>query len=118
MLQAEPCEPVARLTPLGWVCAGPINCQRGGDLQNNFAFTYFVKDQRQGLEEVSNLLRGFWEIESYVAHVMILRKLEESIKYTEGRYQAEISWKDVEPELPDKMALRRLSTLKRGYWRI
>lgn len=127
MLQAEPGEPVARLTPLGWTCAGPINCQRGGDLQNNFAFTYFVKDQREVSDEISNLLRGFWEIESYgtstVAHVMTadertaLRKLEKSIKYVEGRYQVAIPWKDVEPELPDnyKMALRRLSTLKNSY---
>ena len=75
MLQAEPGEAVPRLTPLGWVCAGPINCQRGGDHPKNFAFTYFVKDQRQGLDEISNLLRGFWEIESYVAHVMTLRKV-------------------------------------------
>lgn len=90
MLQAEPVELVARLTPLGWVCAGPINCQRGGELQKNFAFTYFVKDQRQGLDEISNLIRGFWKIESYVAHVMTLKKLEESIKYVEGRYQADI----------------------------
>ena len=117
MLQAEPGEPVARLTPLGWVCAGPINCQRGGDLQKNLAFTYFVKVQRQGLDEIRNLLRGFWGIKSYVSHVMSLGKLEESIKYVEGRYQADIPWKDVEPELPDnyKMALGQLSTLKSGY---
>ena len=107
MLQAEPVELVAKLTPLGWVCAGPINCQRGGDLQKNFAFTYFVKDQRPGLDEISNLVRGFWEIESYVAHVMTLKKLEESIKYVVA---------DIKRTFLGKMLSLNYQTITKWHW--
>ena len=39
-----------------------------------------------------------------------LEKLEESIRYVDGRYQVAIPWKDDEPALPNnyEMALRQL----------
>ena len=119
-------EPVARLTPLGWTCMGSASTQRSGCLQTNFTHTYFVREQQENSDEISNLLRRFWEIENYGTatefHPLTtdekasLEKLEESIGYVDGRYQVAIPWKDDEPALPNnyEMALRRiLNTEKR-----
>ena len=71
-------------------------------------------------DEISGLLRRFWEIENYGTstefHLLTidekasLEKLEESIRHVDGRYQVAIPWKDDEPVLPNnyEMALRRL----------
>ena len=113
-------EPVARLTPLGWTCVGPSSTQRSGGLQTNLTHTYFVREQEENSEEISNLLRRFWEIENYATSTEFhqlttdekasLEKLEESIRYIDGRYQVAIPWKHDEPALPNnyQMALRRL----------
>ena len=119
-VKGRPGEPVARLTPLGWTCVGPASTQRSGGLQTNFTHTYFVREQQENSDEISNLLRRFWEIENYGTSTEFqplttdektsLEKLEESIRYVDGRYQVAIPWKDNEPALPNKyeMALRRL----------
>ena len=125
-VKGRPGEPVARLTPLGWTCVGPASTQRSGGLQTNFTHTYFVREQQENSDEISNLLRRFWEIENYGTstefHLLTtdekasLEKLEESIRYVDGRYQVAIPWKDDEPALPNnyEMALRRiLNTEKR-----
>ena len=119
-------EPVDRLIPLGWTCMGSASTQRSGCLQTNFTHTYFVREQQENSDEISNLLRRFWEIENYGTSTEFhplttdekasLEKLEESIGYVDGRYQVAIPWKDDEPALPNnyEMALRRiLNTEKR-----
>ena len=110
-VKGRPGEPVARLTPLGWTCVGPASTQRSGGVQT----TYFVREQQENSDEISNLLRRFWEIENYGTSTEIHplttdEKLEESIRYVDGRYQVAIPWKDGEPALPNdyEMALRRL----------
>ena len=56
-------EPVARLTPLGRSCTGPVSGLKHGSFQTRFAHTYFVRENTDR-GEISRLLRGFWEIES------------------------------------------------------
>ena len=119
-VKGRPGEPVARLTPLGWTCVGPSSTHRSGGLQTNFTHTYFVREQQENSEEISNLLRRFWEIENYATSTEFhplttdekasLEKLEESIRYIDGRYQVAIPWKHDEPALPNnyQMTLRRL----------
>ena len=111
---------MARLTPLVWTCVGPVSIQRNGGLQTNFTHTYFVRERRENSDEISNLLQRFWEIENYGTSTEFhplttdekasLEKLEESIRYIDGRYKVAIPWKDDEPALPNnyEMALRRL----------
>ena len=111
---------MARLTPLGWTCVGSASTQRSGGLQTNFTHRYFVREQQENSGEISNLLRRFWEIENYGTSTEFhqlttdkkasLEKLEESIRYVDGRHQVAIPWKDDEPTLPNnyEMALRRL----------
>ena len=110
-VRARPGEPVARLTPLGWTRVGPASTLRSGGLHTNFTHTYFFREQQENSDEISNLLRRFWEIENYGTSTEFhplttddkasLEKLEESIRYVDGRYQAAIPWKDDEPALPN-----------------
>ena len=64
-VKGRPGEPVARLTPLGWTCVGTASTQRSGGLQTNFTHTYFVREQQENSDEISNLLQRFWEIKNY-----------------------------------------------------
>ena len=85
-----------------------------------FTHTYFAREEQENSDEISNLLRRFWEIENYGTSTEFhplstdekasLEKLEESIRYVDGRYQVAIPWKDDEPALPNnyERALRRL----------
>ena len=89
-VKGRPGEPVARLTPLGWTCVRPASTQRSGGLHTNFTHTYFVREQQENSDEISNLLRRFWEIENYGTSTEFhplttdekasLQKLEESIR--------------------------------------
>ena len=113
-------KPVARLTPLGWTCVGSPNGLKGSDLQTSFTHTYLVREHKQDSDEISVLLRSFWEVPASgtLKEAQILNyddkfapeKVEKSIKYVDGRYQVAIPLKDDKPELPDNynMAVRRL----------
>lgn len=92
-VRGQPGEPVARLTPLGWTCTETVSGLTGGDLQSNFAQTYFVREQSD-TDEISTLLRKFWEIENSIlsceCHVVnhdeqcTLKRVEKSLKYVDG----------------------------------
>ena len=111
-------EPVARLTPLGWNCTGPVSSLKYGSFHTRFAHTYFVRENNDTYE-ISRVLRGLWEIESYrtLPNRSVIspekqcapEKVEKSLKYVDGRYQVGIPWKEDNPVLPDnyEMALRR-----------
>ena len=58
-VKGRPGEPVDRLTPLGWTCVEPASTQRSGGLQTNFTHTYFVRQQQENSDEISNLVRRF-----------------------------------------------------------
>ena len=89
-------------------------------MQTSFTHTYLVREHRQNSDEISVLLRSFWEVEASGTlkdgqilnfdDKLALEKVEMSIKYVDGRYHVAIPWKDDEPELPDnyEMLMRRL----------
>ena len=71
------------------------------------------------MEDVSGVLRQFWEIDSggvenlailSVEEKMIVEKVERSIELSDGHYQVAIPWKEDKLSLPDnyKMAFQRL----------
>ena len=103
---------MARLTPLGWSCTGPVSGLKHGSFQTRFAHTYFVRESTD-TDEISRLRRGSWEIESYGtlpnSPVMspeeqcALEKVKKSLKYVDGRYQVGIPWKKGNPVLPDNL---------------
>ena len=62
-VRAQPGEPEARLTPLGWTCTETIDGLKGGDYHSSFAQTFFVREQWD-TDEIHCLLRQFWEMEN------------------------------------------------------
>ena len=102
-VRGQPGEPVARLTPLGWTCTGTVSELKGSYHQSSLAHTYFVREQSD-TEEISSLLRQFWEIENpSTSHARPVLNTDD------GRYQVALPWKENVPDLPDNydMALRR-----------
>ena len=99
---------------------GPPNSLKGGHLQTSFVHSYFIREHREGSDEISGLLWKFWEIENSgtLKDVQVLnsddklalKDVEKSIKYVGGRYQVAMPWKMDEPELSHNydMVLRRL----------
>ena len=93
-------EPVARLMPLGWTCVGSPSSLKGSNLQTSFTHTYLLQEHRQDSDEISVLLRSFWEAEASgtlkdaqilnLDDKLALEKVEKSIKYVDGRYQVAI----------------------------
>ena len=60
-IRGAPGQPVAHLTPLGWICIG--NVGNSVEPNTNFAYTYFSADQ-QDMEKLNLLLKKFWETET------------------------------------------------------
>ena len=116
--------PVAELTPLGWVCVGPVGTN---DLSERMtARASAVK------ESPENLLRRFWEIDEAAiigsgtgageAKALASEerdaenKANQSLSFMEGRYEIGIPWRGDGPTLPDnkRAALARLGSLERN----
>jgi hypothetical protein len=115
-------EPIARLTPLGWTCIGIPQDDQLCQL-TNFNRTYFTRKDHK-LDEVDALLRKFWENENVVSiesgpwqkeDHLALQKVEQSLKYEDGRYQVAIPWKRSEPTVSNNygMAFRRLQNTEK-----
>ncbi len=121
-VRGQPNEPIARLTPLGWTCIG-IPQDDHLRQQTNFNRTYFSRNDHN-LEEVDSLLRKFWENENVISvesapwkmeDQLALKKVEQSLKYENGKYQVAIPWKNNEPTLFNNydMAFRRLQNTEK-----
>ena len=107
-------EPVARLTPLGWTCVGPVNKERS----TLFSF----HSQRTNIDQT---LQKFWEVENVGLETStkmspkdknILEKAEAAIRFQSDHYEVSLPWKDNKKQLVnnDEMAIKRLvSTEKR-----
>ena len=105
---AEPNDPIGRLTNLGWVCFGPTlveNFRR--DSHSYFSRTYRsrVADQRQPPDDA---IRKFWELDAIgikeetrpamtAEENAAVKKVSETLKFLNGRYEIGIPWKDEEP---------------------
>ncbi len=84
----------------------------------DFNQTYFSRNDHN-LEEVDSLLHKFWENENVISvesapwkmeDQLALKKVEQSLKYENGKYQVVIPWKNNEPTLFNNhdMAFQRL----------
>jgi len=112
--RGEPGEPVARLTPLGWTCVGPVI-----DNDNSSFTTFFLEDQ-----ELNSTLKRFWEIEEpgsthdntlSKSEIEAISQCEQTMRTVENRYEIGIPWKDNKHELENnyEMAKRRLENTEK-----
>ena len=60
-IKGKPDQPIARLTPLGWMCVGALGDKIGPT--THFATTYFTLDETIR-ENIDVVLRKFGEIDS------------------------------------------------------
>jgi hypothetical protein len=118
-----PGEPIARLTPLGWTCIGPIS--PGPYRSTHFARTYFIQNSDA---DTNTLLQKMWDIESIkVSKEALLNTSEKEAvmstdrtrKFIGNRYEVGIPWKTGEPKLTDnqEMAESRLINLEKSLRR-
>ncbi|KAH3693016.1 hypothetical protein DPMN_193353 [Dreissena polymorpha] len=115
-VHGKPGEPIARLTPLGWTCVGPV--QQVSNHTNMFS-TYFVK-----CDQLDELVKGFWEIDNYgqqkqsnsfsIEDQKVIKQTEETMIVNNDHYEVNIPWRKNPAELPNnrKMAERRLKLVK------
>ena len=115
----EPGQPIARLTPLGWTCVGPIE-----NTTENLNLCTFFTDNLGELSQLNNTLKKFWEIDSVGTYdsentfsdieKLVIKKTEQSLQYENGKYTIGIPWKEA-PNLPDNYnyALKRLESTER-----
>ena len=105
--------PVAMETKLGWVLSGIVseNCYDSVSLVN--AATHCmevlsVSEEEQQSSRLEDQLRKFWELESIgisVKEPTVYERFVDTIKYTGGRYEVELPWKESHALLPDNYVL-------------
>ena len=105
--------PVAMETKLGWVLSGIMteNCYDSASLVN--AATHCmevlsVSEEEQQNSRLEDQLRKFWELESIgisVKEPTVYEKFVDTIKYTGGRYEVELPWKESHVLLSDNYVL-------------
>ena len=109
-------EPVARLTPLGWTCMGSASTQRSGCLQTNFTHTYFVREQQENSDEISNLLRRFWEIENYgTATEFHPLTTDEKASLENWKNQLDTLMADIKLQFPGRMTSLHYQTITKWH---
>ena len=110
-------EPVARLTPLGWTCVGPVG-PRGGEEEAHVQCSYFVSQE----EQLSEMVRKFWAIEEYQPVKTVKPDEQEAMRIAEStctqqgeRYEIGLPWKTGRLTLPNnyQMARKRLEGTER-----
>lgn len=123
-IRGRPGEPITRLTPLGWTCAGNTGLASRPILQTSFKTTYFTRDISE-IERLNETLKRFWEIEDTssfaetprvrIEEQSALKKVQRSMTYGNQMYWVAIPWKDRKQVSPDnyKMALRRLENTEK-----
>ena len=122
-IRGAPGQPVARLTPLGWTCIGPVRNSKPSNANTNFAHTYFAADQTD-MEKINSMLQKFWQVDtsgiepvSLLSHEdkLVLNMAEKSIKYNDCSYEIAIPWKEKSIGLQNnfEMAEKRLHNLEK-----
>ena len=104
---------MARLTPLGWTCIGPVGNSKQININTNFAHTYFSVGQTD-MEKINSMLQKFWEIDTRgieqtplnTEDKLVLHMAEESIKYNGCSYEIAIPWKETKSLLGHKIILK------------
>ena len=102
------------MTPLGWTCVGPLENEASSPFTFNTAH----------LQTLDKNIQKFWEIENEgivkannisPKDTVVLARAEESIRFTDGKYDVALPWKQEHIELPDnfEMAKKRLESTKK-----
>ena len=120
-VRGEPGQPVARLTPLGWTCIGPVY-DEGQACMTNFARTYFTTGDTD-VSKIEAVLQKFWEVDSCSGEVsflspqdkLVLEKTKTLIQFVDSHYRISIPWKGDSAYLPDNysVAVNRLKNLEK-----
>ena len=107
-------EPVARLTPLGWTCIGPVKHSES----SREMCSYFVSTSQQ----LDDLVRKFWSIEEYQDVAVLkcdekkaLDIVSDTCEHVGDRYQVGIPWKSCRETLPNnrRVAEQRLKATEK-----
>ncbi len=104
--------PVAIHTKLGWVLSGPSPHSELKHSATNLSVTH-VLHATASSRVLDDQLKVFWNLESFgitVPDRSVLAEFREKIRFTEGRYEVSLPWKDPHQTLPDNYELchRRL----------
>jgi hypothetical protein len=103
----EPGQPVARKTPLGWTCVGPL--QSIGEHTKTYCTQAYCSGTNQDLK-MDEAMRKLWNMDVIESKPKedftpeersAVDKTSNSLKYIGGRYQVSIPWKEDRPSLPD-----------------
>jgi DNA-binding transcriptional regulator YiaG len=117
-VHGEEGQPIARLTPLGWTCVGPLTSTRETSFHSLYSF--FQRDETCIYDQICTNLQRFWEIETVKTEEQplskqdqqVLSKVKNSLSYKDGSYTVEIPWIAEEKKLAlpvnYEMAKRRL----------
>ena len=118
-----PGQPVARRTPLGWTCVGPLTSPTERSL-TQCAHTAYGDSSTEELQ-LDEAVRMLWNMDAMDSkptcnetpeEKLALQKASAALKFleVEGRYQVSIPWKKDRPSLPDNrfMAEKRLRSLE------
>ncbi|XP_052806575.1 uncharacterized protein LOC128235822 [Mya arenaria] len=101
----EPNSPIARLTPLGWTCIGPVKNQ---NYKDTCLYTFNTVQCTSELHQIDETLKRFWETEAIEnrpkmnsEEVKSLKIVEDTLEYNEEnkRYTVSIPWKDNKKDL-------------------
>ena len=120
-------EPIARKTPLGWTCIGPLRPKGIDEDYNlvNHSWTHFTRSNKTA-EDTSQILERFWEIDTTGLptekarynedETNILEMVKKSMQFKDGRYEVSMPWKSDPEKLPENYASaykRLMSTEKK-----
>ena len=113
--------PIARLTPFGWTCVGPITAHPQTADYGNYTGPDVETEPHE--QSVDKQLRLFWEIENVKEdqpmspdEQVILKATQESMVFNGERYQVSLPWKHGRPTTLNNFAtaVQRLQhTMKR-----
>ena len=123
---SHPKDPIARQTPLGWVCFGPTNknCLPRNS-QTHMTRTY--RTCQTSVDETNDLLRKFWDLEAIgikedntramtQEETKALRTVQSTQVLKDDRYEIGLPWKEGEPDFKSNfdMACSRLNNLEKS----
>lgn len=110
--------PVAIHTKVGWVLSGPAPSVEQDQQSTSLITTHTLRigALQHDLESLDETLQSFWDLESLGIKDpdrSVFTEFEESIKFSNDRYEVSLPWKDPHPALPDnyQLCLKRLHGL-------
>ena len=96
---------VALETIFGWVLSGPappdISIQ---DTPLTLLAAHTLKVEADNYQ-IDKQLKAFWDLESVPTEQSVYEEFTKTIRFTEGRYEVDLPWKDMHPYLPDNYRL-------------